>query len=133
LSIVYLTPEEIRLIHQIMLERYGGLSGEHESGMIDFLAEKPSQVLWGQELYPGLFLKAAIIMHGFATNQYFCDGNKRTAYACMANFLELNGYMIHLEDDELYNMTMKVANKEVSVEELAEWVAGNVVPIIYND
>lgn len=44
------TPEEIRLLHQIMLERYGGLPGELELGMIDFLAEKPSQVLWGQEL-----------------------------------------------------------------------------------
>lgn len=130
--IIYLEPDDIRDIHDVMLERYNGLKGEHESGMIDFLAQKPSQEIFGQELYPDLFLKAAIYMQGFSTAQYFCDGNKRTAYGCMANFLELNGYMVILEDNELYNMSIKVANNVVTLEELAKWIGSNSTPIIYD-
>lgn len=59
-----LSPDDIRTIHEYMLSRYGGLAGEYESGLIDY-------------------------MEGFAAHQYFCDGNKRTAYMCAKNFLEL--------------------------------------------
>lgn len=71
-----LTADDIRELHEIALERYGGLPGENEPGLIDFMAEKPFQVVFGQEAYPGLFYKAAIYMDGFADHQYFKDGNK---------------------------------------------------------
>ena len=58
----------------------------------NFMAEKPAKELFGEEIYPGLFLKAAIYMHGFATRQFFADGNKRTAYLTTSTFLEINGF-----------------------------------------
>lgn len=117
-----LEPEDIREIHEIMLERYGGVPGEHEPGLIDYMADKPFQSYFGRDQYPGLFLKAAVYMAGFATAQYFVDGNKRTAYGCAAVFLELNGYSLHVSDDDMYHMCKKVANKEVGIEELASWI-----------
>lgn len=105
-----LGPDDIRTLHDVMLERYGGIPGDKEPGLIDYMAEKPFMEIFGQEQYPGIFMKAAAYMEGLATHQYFHDGNKRTAYMCGAAFLELNGYQLHLSDDELYEMMLKIAN-----------------------
>ena len=120
--IVYPTADDIRVFHEVALERYGGVEGEHEPGQIEFMAEKPAMESFGEELYPGLFMKAAVYLCGFATRQYFVDGNKRPAYLTMAAFLEMNGHRIMISDDEVYDITMKVANNKISEEEVALWL-----------
>jgi death-on-curing protein len=117
-----LDAKTIREIHDYLLEKYGGLKGEHSSGLIDFMADKPFQFVFGKELYPTLFLKAAVYFHGFAERQYFVDANKRTAYGCMLAFLRLNGYRITVDADTLYEVALKVATKQVELEELAKWI-----------
>jgi death-on-curing protein len=117
-----LTPEMIRLIHNKAIERYGGLQGEHNSGLIDYMADKPFMTVFGEELYPELFVKAAVYFHGLAERQYFADANKRTAYACMLTFLDMNGYIVTVDDDTLYEVALKVATKQIELEELAKWI-----------
>lgn len=119
---IKLDPEDIRMLHQDMLEAYGGLAGEYEPRLIDFMAEKPFQEAFGQELYPGLFMKAAVYMEGFATHQYFCDGNKRTGVMCMLTFLHINGYRLTVNPMDLYHIAKSVANGETKLEALAEWI-----------
>ncbi|MGY4689111.1 type II toxin-antitoxin system death-on-curing family toxin [Salibacterium sp. K-3] len=89
MSVESIDSGDIRQLHQLALDRYGGVQGENEPGMIEYMAEKPFMFSFGQELYPGLFLKSAVYLEGFATHQYFSDGNKRTAYLTAAVFLEL--------------------------------------------
>ncbi|MFB5763981.1 type II toxin-antitoxin system death-on-curing family toxin [Paenibacillus medicaginis] len=117
-----LTPDDIRELHDYALERYNGLPGENEPGLIDFIADKPFQGFGDEEYYPGLFLKAAVYMEGFATHQLFSDGNKRTGYMSAKAFLMLNGYYLEVTDDELYDTTLDVANKKITLHELAEWL-----------
>jgi death on curing protein len=123
-----LTIEDIRSIHLDALVAFGGRYGEHEPGLIEFMADKPFQVAFGQELYPGLFMKAAVYMHGFSTAQYFVDGNKRTAYLCAFVFLKLNGYTVLVENDDLFDTALAVANKKISMEELAKWLEEHSLP-----
>lgn len=120
-----LFPDDIREVHDQMLDRFGGLVGEYQPGLIDYMADKPFDGFGDMEYYPGLFMKAAVYMEGFATMQYFCDGNKRTAYGCAALFLRLNGYILIVNDEELYHITKAVANKDLTVEDLAEWFERN--------
>lgn len=124
-EIIYLDGEDIREIHEEALALYGGLSGEYESGLIDFVAEKPSMVSFGTELYPDLFMKAAIYLEGFATHQYFCDGNKRTALNVALTFLAINGYILEMDKMALYRLTKQVANKRVDINELAKIIKLN--------
>ncbi|GEN36097.1 type II toxin-antitoxin system death-on-curing family toxin [Aneurinibacillus danicus] len=130
-DIVPLTLDDIYVIHEEMLERYGGISGAREPGLIEYMTEKPFQETFGYILYPGLFLKAACYMEGFATHQYFNDGNKRTAYGCAALFLDYNGFTIIVDDEELFNMTMDVALRRVDVNELSKWLESVSVPSEY--
>jgi death-on-curing protein len=125
LKYIPLDPDDIREIHDVMLERYDGLEGEHEPGSIDFIADKPFTEVFGYERYQGIFLKAAVYMYSLATSQFFVDGNKRTAYGCAALFLELNDYMLRISDEDLYFTSIAVAKEEMTLEELAEWLEVN--------
>lgn len=118
----YLSGDDIRALHEVALELYGGAAGKHEPGQIDFMADKPATEVFGEEAYPGLFFKAAVYFHGFATRQFFVDGNKRTAYLTCTVFLELNGYILVVEDDELYETTLDVANKKFTEKRLSAWL-----------
>jgi death-on-curing protein len=93
------------------------------------MAEKPSAEMFGQELYPGLFLKAAVYMEGFATRQFFVDGNKRTAFLCAYDFLLLNGFALDVSQDEAYEFTLAVAEKRVGLDEIARWLQEHSVPV----
>ncbi|WP_137743242.1 type II toxin-antitoxin system death-on-curing family toxin [Robertmurraya siralis] len=123
----YLDPEDIRYLHDEMIEEYGGIYGENESGMIDYMADKPKQYLFEQEIYPDLFQKAAVYLEGFATHQYFCDGNKRTGVKCCLTFLLINGYELIVEDYDLYKITLEVANKRMDIDEITQWLESNCV------
>ena len=119
-DIIYLDSEDIRYLHKEALIRYGGIYGEHESGMIDYMAEKPSISVFGQDQYPDLFMKAAVYLHGFATHQYFSDGNKRTGVACALTFLLINNHRVKISENLLYIVAIRVAKKRLALETLTE-------------
>jgi death-on-curing protein len=124
---VALTREQIIDLHDELLNLYGGMPGEKEPGLIDSLVVKPFTTYFGEEQYPGLFLKAAVYLHGFATAQYFNDGNKRTGVYCALVFLDLNGYELTASWEELYDVALMVANKQMGLDELAIWLESNSV------
>ncbi|WP_062408625.1 type II toxin-antitoxin system death-on-curing family toxin [Paenibacillus naphthalenovorans] len=128
-NIIYLDSEDIRYLHEEALIRYGGIYGEHESGMIDYMADKPSMVIFSQDQYPDLFMKAAIYLHGFATHQYFADGNKRTGVACALTFLLINNYRVIISENLLYIIAIRVAKKRLSIETLTELLRRHSIPV----
>src|SRR5699024_8521567 len=74
-----LYPHELEIIHDTMLELYGGLPGEKDPGMIEYVCKKPFAIVFGHEQYPTQFEKAAVILFSWARGHSFYDGNKRTA------------------------------------------------------
>ncbi|MGV7000311.1 type II toxin-antitoxin system death-on-curing family toxin [Priestia megaterium] len=138
MNIEPLTPQDLRNFHDYGLEVFGGSSGEHDPGMIDYTATKPFEFIPftdpATEQYPGLYQKAAVYMHSLATHQYFVDGNKRTAYISAATFLEFNGYILFVSDDEMYyvsklvsNSTSEVYNTGWDLKRLTRWIEENVI------
>jgi death-on-curing protein len=81
-----LHPHELRYIHDKMLKLYGGLPGEKDPGMLDYVCEKPFAIVFGHEKHPTLFEKAAVILFSLARGHYFYDGNKRTAVMATYTF-----------------------------------------------
>lgn len=53
--------------------------------------------------------QAASLLWGIAENQPFLDGNKRTALVVTLTFLELNGYVVDLSEDERVDLVTEVA------------------------
>lgn len=81
-----LTKEEVIAIHAASLERFGGLSGIRDEGLLDSAIAQPMQSFGNTELYPTLDEKASCLAFGLIKNHAFMDGNKRAATACMATF-----------------------------------------------
>lgn len=106
----YLTYEDLLAIHDLALERYGGLAG-YEKGCVEAKAAMPQEGFGDFEYYPRLFLKAAVYMYFITINHCFKDGNKRTGYLAASTFLNLNGYKITVSNEELFKRCIEIADK----------------------
>ncbi len=118
----YLAEEEIQAINQVVIEETGGSIGVREPGLLASIAQKPRAAFGGEDLYPDIFLKAAVIYEAVVNYHVFVDGNKRTGFAAMARFLAINSYNIKLTDREIEKFTIAVALKKQDLADIAEWI-----------
>lgn len=116
---------DVEAIHNTAVERFGGLRGIRDEGLLESALAQPFQTFDGVELYPDIAAKAACYAWGIARNHPFADGNKRTAAASMAAFLRINGYRFKPRHDELYDAMIGIADGTWDLERLTAWVAEN--------
>ena len=88
---------------------------------------QPQMTFGGEELYPMLVDKAAVLGYALIKNHPFLDGNKRTGHAAMEVFLVLNGYEIYATVDEQEHMILQVAAGEIDREEFTAWLRTHVI------
>ena len=88
-------------------------------------AARPMLVLFGEEVFPTLLDKAAALLHALAAHHLFYDGNKRTATAAAARFLEMNGWRPTWDDDSIYAFVLDVAQNKLDVPAIAAWLAAH--------
>ena len=86
-EIHYLSSAEVLLIHDHAIREFGGSFGLMSSGRLDASIAAARQTMFGQELYPDLFSKAAILFYLLVMNHAFVDGNKRIAALSLIEFL----------------------------------------------
>ena len=116
-----LEPEQIEIIHDEMIAKFGGINGIRDNGLFLSLCTAPFQECFGEELYPTLFEKAAKYLESFARYQVFLDGNKRTGFTTMCVFLGINGYEFDMSNEEAELFVLDIANgKYPNLEEIAE-------------
>ena len=107
-------------VHQMLLSEHGGLAGITDNASLDSALNRPKQRLVCDE-HVSLFELSASYSYGLASNHPFIDGNKRTALAISAIFLELNGYTLDADEAEAVVIFEKLAAGKLSEEELARW------------
>ncbi len=83
----------------------------------------PQATMFGAELYPHIFQKAAALLRSIAQNQPFLDGNKRIAWIAMRTFLAANGFEVHAEVDEGLQLMIDLAERKLDVDDIAEFLA----------
>jgi len=121
-EIRYLSPAEVLLIHDHAIREFGGSFGLISLERLEAAIGAPRQTMFGEELYPNLLSKAAILFYLLVKNHPFVDGNKRTAALALIEFLERNGYTLDATNDELYQFTVDVASSALGKEEAEEWI-----------
>ncbi len=97
-------------VHDAQVVKHGGSFGVLDEGLLESTAVSPYQEVFGMQLYPTIFDKAAKYMFDFAHYQVFCDGNKRTGLAVACVLLNRNGWELSLDVEEAYELIMKIAN-----------------------
>jgi death-on-curing protein len=81
--------------------------GKLESSII-----QPFQEILGEELYPTLFDKAAILFYLCVKNHPFEDGNKRMGLLLLILFLFKNKLWIECDNDTLFHFVIHVAKSK---------------------
>jgi len=122
-----LTLPEVLTIHELVVERFGGLRGITEQGFgrVEAAVAAPAASMFGDDLYPGLATKAGVLFWRLVRAHGFSDGNKRVALLGLLLFLELHNARLRADDDELYALTMGAAN-DTSQEQTAAWIEARV-------
>jgi len=127
----YLSSAEVLLIHDHAIREFGGSFGLMSPGRLEASVVALRQTMFGQELYPDLFSKAAILFYLLVMNHAFVDGNKRTAALALIEFLERNGYTLDATNDELYQFTIEVASSVSTKEEVEMWIRDEAIKMSY--
>jgi len=71
----YLAVEEVLELHARLIKQSGGSDGLRDLGALASAVEQPRMTFGGEDLYPTVSEKAAILCFALATNHPFVDGN----------------------------------------------------------
>lgn len=127
----YLTKTDILTAHSIGFNQYGGTLDGYDESCVERRVIDPLAEYFGVEMYPGVFMKAAVYWHRITTSHCFNDGNKRTGLISTLLFLEMNGYEVIVDDDSLYDYCLKIANHKTrpSIKEVENWIKEHAVKL----
>jgi death on curing protein len=111
-------------LHDRQVQVFGGAFGVRDLGLLESAIAQPSASFGGELLHPTIADQAAAYLYHIAKNHPFIDGNKRTAFAVMETFLELNGYTLLLDNGAAYELVIQVAQSDINKEELTAKLSG---------
>jgi death-on-curing protein len=106
---VFLDVEDVLLIHEEQLARYGGSAGIRDAGLLESAVAMPRATAGGEFAHDDLFAMAAAYAYHIAQDQPFVDGNKRTGLLAAIVFLDLNGVPITDPDGRLHDAMIAIA------------------------
>ena len=84
-------------------------------------AQAPAQAVFGTELYPTIFEKAAVYARDIIMHHAFLDGNKRTGMTAASVFLGDNGYYVSIKRGLLEEMAIRVVTEKLEIPVIAAW------------
>ena len=112
-------------IQSELLNRFGGLAGIRDEGLLDSAINKPKNLFaYGQ---PTIFELAASYATGLVKNHPFLDGNKRIGFMAAYVFLGANGWSLEATEEEAVLETLALAAGERAEADYAAWLARNSV------
>lgn len=116
----------VAMLHDTIIEMFGGAGGIHNQTMILSALANPFQTFAGQELYPTPIEKAGIVFFSLIKNHGFVDGNKRTACLMLTLILMIYGYRLKVDNLTMEKIVLKVANGKISKEKVFLWIYHNI-------
>lgn len=120
MTIDYLTLEDLLALAEDL-----GVASVRDLGLLDSAAHRPQTSLLGEEAYPSIHDKAAVLLESLARNPALVDGNKRLSWLAVHVFYGLNGYDLDAPEDPAYDLVIAVSSGERGYREvsrqLADW------------
>lgn len=119
----FLILQDLELIHIQIIDASGGSQGTRDQGRLESALAAMQQEVFGEELYPTIFEKAAVLARGIIADHPFVDGNKRTGILSALLFLNFNGYdTSSLPDKELEDFAVAIAVEHLDIPVIAAWL-----------
>jgi len=122
-SPAFLEPDVVLFLHDQAVREFGGYHGVRDQGLLESALNRPRD-RFAYEPEADLAALAAAYAFGIAKNHAFLDGNKRTAWACCALFLKVNGVGVRAVADEVEERVVALATGGMSEAAFAGWLRG---------
>ncbi len=117
-----LTLEQLLQLHVLVIRQSGGADGLRDLGRLESVIAAQTQEVFGEELYRGVFEKAAALCRGIIADHPFTDGNKRTGMLVALTFVEINQYKLSIKPGELEDFAVQVAVEHLDIPIIAAWL-----------
>lgn len=122
---VFLTVDEALVVHQRVVQRFGGESGVRDLGLLESALYRPQT-----GYYADLAEQAAALFESLLMNHPFIDGNKRVAFFGTDVFLRLNGWRFLVEAREADRLLVGLLEaNEADFDHLLDWIRESITPI----
>lgn len=118
----FLDIEEVILIHNSLIKRFGGRLPMHDFILLHSAVERPKATFVGKDLYLSVFEKATALIQSMILNHPFDDGNKRTAITSCASFLFMNRWKLKLPVEESVQFTLDIDSHKFSFGQTVVWL-----------
>jgi death on curing protein len=115
------TVENVLFLHTVAIEAFGGTEGVRDLESLHAAVARPWGSSFGQDHFSTPFEKAAALAESLIRRHPFIDGNKRTAMYAAAYLLETFGYALEVEQAELEDFAVDVAQGTFESDEIATW------------
>ncbi|MHB9134124.1 MAG: type II toxin-antitoxin system death-on-curing family toxin [Armatimonadota bacterium] len=122
MDVIFLTLEDILVIHWDQLRRYGGSEGIRDRGLLLSALAMPEASFQGEYLHQDLPAMAAAYLFHLVQNHPFVDGNKRVGLVATLAFLRINGYRLTCPKDTVEAITWTVAQGQCEKDALISFM-----------
>lgn len=123
----YITLEEVIYIYTEIIKKNNGKAGINEEAILESVLAKPMVTFEGEELYPDLFTKVAVLVFAFINNRPFINENKCVAVMCALFVLRVNGYQLTASQESLIDFILGIEKGIYKVDHLIIWLQKNTV------
>jgi len=125
---LFLSLDELLLLHKDLIETYGGSHGVRDQGLLESALAQPEAGFGGQYLCKDIYEMAAADLYHLVQNHPFHDGNKRIGAQAANVFLALNGLDIQAScETEFTELVLSVASGKTQKPEIADFFRKNCV------
>ena len=124
----YLTLEEVIYLYSEVAQRSGVQPGIKDEKLLESILDKPMVAFEGEELYPDIFTKVAVLMYAIINSKPFASANKPAALACALFLLRANGYHIIATQEGLVELAEGTELGRYKVDHLVNWFRKNATP-----
>ena len=116
----FLTRQDAEMLNEIAIKDYGGLYGIRDDALLEGAIARPQNLYYYENA--DVFELAACYAVAIAKNHPFLDGNKRTAFLSMIQFLKDNDIFIKFQTDQAVNLMLDIATDKITIKDAAEFL-----------
>ncbi len=120
----FITIQEIIDDHTEIIDKYGGVQGIRDMGLLASAINMPMATMFGEDLHPTIFDKAAAYLFHIVCNHPFVDGNKRSGLVTALTFLRLNRVHIVFTEEQsfaLEELVVDIADGKITKEQISDF------------
>lgn len=104
-----------------------------DRGLLAAALNRPWTTFGGEELYPGVWMKAAALMESVITSHPFVDGNKRCGVLLAVLMLRAHDVPVaHTDSNDWFDLAIGIATNQPTVEVIAQNLQRSIGPELHN-